>query len=56
MVYVNQQTLMTLQVIKSNIHDMFKGMINAIQSYIYRMHVYRGQLLGKIIVTLCKIT
>ena len=56
MVYVNEQTLMTWQVIKSNIHNMFKGIINAIQSYVYRMHVYRGQLLGKIIVTLCKIT
>ena len=55
MVYVNEQTLMTLQVIKSNIHDMFKGIINAIQSYVYWMHVYRGQLLGQIFVTLCKI-
>ena len=55
MVYVNEQTLMTWQVIKSNIHNMFKGIINDIQSCVYRMHVYCGQLLGKILVTLCKI-
>ena len=56
MVYVNEQTLMTWQVIKSNIHNMFKGIINDIQGYVYLMHVYRGQLLGKIFVTLCKIS
>ena len=55
MVSVNEQTLMTWQVIKSNIHNMFKGIINAIQGYVYLMHVYSGQLLGKIFVTLCKI-